>query len=186
MRLARLRSRCREGHPRAGQLGVGGGREGGRREGGVVVCGGCTRVADFEPGFETAVVVVLVVVRLVLQDSRWILAAVRRDIQEDVFNCGVGEDEAEEEEAEEVVAAVPGPSRKVPSIAAELGRFGCFVLGRVVREAKDEASSSAFGSIVRVAGHEGGGCSGEREGVVGRSGSLTGDRGPIGEVLATS
>ena len=103
-----------------------------------------------------------------------------------MFDCRVGKDEAEEEETEEVVTAVPGPSREVPGIAAELGRFGCFVLGRVVREAKDEASSSAFGGIVRVAWHEGGGCSGEREGVVGRSGSLTGDRGPIGEVLATA
>ena len=98
----------------------------------------------------------------------------------------VGEDEAEEEEAEGIMTAVRGQSREVSGVAAESGRFGCFVVGGVVREAKDEASSGAFVGTVRVAWHEGGGCTGEREGVVGRSGSRTGEQGSIGDVLTTS
>ena len=109
-----------------------------------------------------------------------------RNVEENVFDCGVGEDEAEEEEAEEVVAAVPGALPEVPGIAAELGRLGCFVLGGVVREAEDESSSSAFGGIMRVAWHDGGRCTGEQGGIAGRRGSRTGGPGLIGDVLAAS
>ena len=124
--------------------------------------------------------------RLAPEDSGRILAAVCCDVEEDVFDRRVGEDEAEEEEAEGVMTAVRGQSREVSGVAAESGRFGCFVVGGVVREAKDEASSGAFVGTVRVAWHEGGGCTGEREGVVGWSGSRTGDQDVIGNVLATS
>ena len=69
-------------------------------------------------------------------------------------NCQVGEDEAEEEEAEEVVTAVPGPSREVPSDVSEQGRFSRFVRGRVVGKAEDEAAASPFGDGARGAGQE--------------------------------
>ena len=104
-------------------LGSAGIAKAGIGRGGEGVCGGCVRVARFEPGFVAAVVVgpvvVLVGARLVPQDTRWILVAGLRYVEEDVFDCRVGEDESEEEEAEEVVAAVPGPSRKVLGVAAE-------------------------------------------------------------------
>ena len=83
------------------------------------MCGGCARGAGFKPSFEAAVVVVRGGSRLVLEDSGWSLAAVCRNVKEDVFDCRVGEDEAEEEEAEEVAAAVPGTLREVPGIAFE-------------------------------------------------------------------
>ena len=52
-------------------------------------------VVLFEPGLE-ATIVFVVLVRLLPEDSRRLLAAVGRNIEEGVFNCGVGEDEAEE------------------------------------------------------------------------------------------
>ena len=109
-----------------------------------------------------------------------------RNVEENVFDCGVGEDEAEEEEAEKVVAAVPCALPEVPGIASKLGRLGCFVLGGVVREAEDESSSSAFGGISRVEWHDGGGCTGEEGGIAGRRGSHTGWTSLIGDVLAAS
>ena len=85
--------------------------------------GGCVQVAGVEFGVMTAVVVVFDVshvgARLGPQDTRRLLVVCLRNVEEDMFDCRVGEDESEEEEAEEVVAAVPGPSRKVLGVAAE-------------------------------------------------------------------
>ena len=108
-----------------------------------------------------------------------------RDVNEDVFDRRVGEDESEEEEAEEVVAAIPGPLRKVPRVVFKLSRFGCLVLERVVRETEDEAAPSPVGGGMRGARHEGSGHSGERGGGAGHSSSCTGGRGPNGDGLTT-
>ena len=51
------------------------------------------------------------------------------------------------------MTAVKGQSREVSGIAAELGRFGCFVVQVIVREAKEEASSGVFAATVRVTWH---------------------------------